>query len=71
MSFKESLKRIKAASHESLEAVTQFETQAKKDPRELIPYTRVSDTGPGTSGTKQERLNISNKTSKIIIKDLY
>lgn len=37
-----------------------FKEQATKDPRELIPYTRVSDTGPVKKG---DRITLSSKIS--------
>ena len=62
---------IKAASQESLDAMKSFENQATKDPRELIPYTRVSDNGPGTNGIKQERLSLSNKINHSKLSDTF
>lgn len=44
--FREALRRIKEASFEAIEANTAFKVQATKDPRELLPYTRVSDSSP-------------------------
>ena len=56
--FKAFLKRVKEASFEAIEANTSFEEQATRDPRELIPYARVSDIGPVKKG---DRIILSSK----------
>jgi len=50
--FCEALKRLREASFEAIEAEKQFEMQANTDPRELIPYTRVSETGPSKKANR-------------------
>ena len=59
--FGEALKRIKEASFEAIEANTSFKEQATKDPRELMPYTRVSDS---TLLRRTDKIILNNKASK-------
>ena len=65
--FKLVLKRIKEASFEAIQANYSFEEQATKDPRELLPYSRVSDPG---SLKKPERIMLSSKFSQNIIHEV-
>ena len=55
------MKRVKEASFEAIEANATFEKQATTDPRELMPYTRVSDPD---AIKKREKITLISKVNQ-------